>query len=146
MKIERVKELVKNSGRNDTNNSVSIPDKKVNISVTTKDTVPVETLTEFPNTEELKKAIIEKGKIKVYSALAGAKVYIDEVVRIITKNKFAYDILKNDDSVDVIAMVLYEKYKVYKNIILELRGENEESISKIEKVLKDNNIEYTKLD
>ena len=105
-----------------------------------------ENLVEFPNTEELKKAIIEKGKIKVYSALAGAKVYVDDVVKIITKNNFAYNILKSDDSIDTIAQVLYEKYKVNKNIILELKGENEESISKIEKILKDNNIEYTKLD
>ena len=105
-----------------------------------------ENLVEFPNTEELKKAIIEKGKIKVYSALAGAKVYMDDVVKIITKNNFAYNILKSDDSIDTIAQVLYEKYKVNKNIILELKGENEESISKIEKILKDNNIEYTKLD
>lgn len=105
-----------------------------------------ENLVEFPNTEELKKAIIEKGKIKVYSALAGAKVYVDDVVKIITKNNFAYNILKSDDSIGTIAQVLYEKYKVNKNIILELKGENEESISKIEKILKDNNIEYTKLD
>ena len=105
-----------------------------------------ELLTEFPNTEELKKAIIEKGKIKVYSALAGAKVYMDDVVRIITKNNFAYNILKSDDSIDVITQVLFEKYKVNKNIILELKGDNEESISKIEKILKDNNIEYTELD
>ena len=105
-----------------------------------------ENLVEFPNTEELKKAIIEKGKIKVYSALAGAKVYMDDAIKIITKNNFAYNILKSDDSIDTIAQVLYEKYKINKNIILELKGENEESISKIEKILKDNNIEYTNLD
>ena len=73
-------------------------------------------------------------------------MYVDDVVKIITKNNFAYNILKSDDSIDTIAQVLYEKYKVNKNIILELKGENEESISKIEKILKDNNIEYTKLD
>ena len=71
---------------------------------------------------------------------------MDDVVKIITKNNFAYNILKSDDSIGTIAQVLYEKYKVNKNIILELKGENEESISKIEKILKDNNIEYTKLD
>lgn len=119
---------------------------KVNVKSVKNETISIDTLTEFPNTEELKKAIIEKGKIKVYSALAGAKIYIDDVVRIITKNNFAYNILKSDESVDIIAMVLYEKYKVNKNMIIELRGENEESISKIEKVLKDNNIEYTKID
>ena len=71
---------------------------------------------------------------------------MDDAIKIITKNNFAYNILKSDDSIDTIAQVLYEKYKINKNIILELKGENEESISKIEKILKDNNIEYTNLD
>ena len=148
-KINELQEFVKN-------NKVSAEPVKntdvpnINVTRTTstasKPDVDVEKLTEFPNTEELKKAIVEKGKIKVFSALAGAKIYIDDVVRIITKNAFAYNILKTDESVDAIAMVLYEKYKVNKNMILELRGANEESISKIEKVLKDNNIEYTNID
>ena len=44
------------------------------------------------------------------------------------------------------AQILYEKYKINKNIILELKTESGESVSKIEKIFKDNNIEYTKLD
>lgn len=121
---------------------------KVNISATTtkEDVVKEEELTEFPNTEEFKKAIIEKGKIKLYSALASAKMYVDDVIRIITTNSFAYKLLTSDESAEAIAQILYEKYNINKNIILELRTESGESISKIEKILKDNNIEYTKLD
>ncbi len=120
---------------------------KVNISAkTTSVKVEEEKLTEFPNTEELKKAVIEKGKIKLYSALAGAKVYIDEAVRIITTNSFGYKLLTQDENAEVMAQILYEKYNVNKNIILELRTETGESISKIEKILKDNNIEYTNID
>lgn len=120
---------------------------KVNVSAkTTSAKVEEEKLTEFPNTEELKKAVIEKGKIKLYSALAGAKVYIDEAVRIITTNSFGYKLLTQDESAEVMAQILYEKYNVNKNIILELRTETGESISKIEKILKDNNIEYTNID
>ena len=126
--------------------NVSHQEPKINVSKVKDDTVDTATLTEFPNTEELKKAIVEKGKIKVFSALAGAKVYVDDVVRIITKNNFAYNILKLDDSTDTIATVLYEKYKINKNMVLELRGQNEEQISKIEKILKDNNVEYTNID
>ena len=37
-------------------------------------------------------------------------------------------------------------YKINKNIVLELVTENGESISKIEKIFKDNNIEYTPID
>ncbi|MBO5477962.1 MAG: DNA polymerase III subunit gamma/tau [Clostridia bacterium] len=148
-RINELQEFVKN---NKVSGESAKPADVPNINVTrttstgSKPDVDVEKLTEFPNTEELKKAIVEKGKIKVFSALAGAKIYIDDVVRIITKNAFAYNILKTDESVDAIAMTLYEKYKVNKNMVLELRGANDESISKIEKVLKDNNIEYTNLD
>ena len=90
--------------------------------------------------------LIEKGKIKLYSALAGAKVYVDDVVRIITTNSFGYKLLTLDENAEVMAQILYEKYKINKNIILELKTESGESVSKIEKIFKDNNIEYTKLD
>ena len=153
-KIEKLEKQIANLQEYIKNNKINIEEVKVIPDNRVKETVKnieafqvkEEKLTEFPNTEELKKAIIEKGKIKVYSALAGAKVYVDDVVKIITKNTFAYNILKSDESVDTIAQVLYEKYKINKNIILELKGANEESISKIEKILKDSNIEYTKLD
>ena len=154
-KIEKLEKQLANLQDYIKNNNVKVEEvktisnnvqKKQAVEKTSVKVKEKENLVEFPNTEELKKAIIEKGKIKVYSALAGAKVYVDDVVKIITKNNFAYNILKSDDSIDTIAQVLYEKYKVNKNIILELKGENEESISKIEKILKDNNIEYTKLD
>ena len=147
-RINELQEFVKNNKVSAEPAKADVPNINVTRTTSTnsKPDVDVEKLTEFPNTEELKKAIVEKGKIKVFSALAGAKIYIDDVVRIITKNAFAYNILKTDESVDAIAMVLYEKYKVNKNMVLELRGANEESISKIEKVLKDNNIEYTKID
>lgn len=149
-KVNELQEYIKNGivSNVENNNVVKEEKPKVNVvkSVSNTPDVKVEDLTEFPNTEELKKAIVEKGKIKVFSALASAKIYVDDVVRIITKNNFAYNILKTDESIDTIATALYEKYKVNKNMILELRGANEESISKIEKVLKDNNIEYTKLD
>ena len=145
-KVKELQDYIKNNSTQISTQKVETNIPKVNITATTKDSEPVENLTEFPNTEELKKALISDGKIKLYSALAGAKVYIDDVVRIITKNNFAYNILKSDDSVDSIAYVLYHNYKVSKNIVIELRGQNEETISKIEKVLKDNNVEYTKLD
>lgn len=140
-----------NSGMLRENNNTeqsNIQTPKVNISATTtkEDVVKEEDLTEFPNTEEFKKAIIEKGKIKLYSALAGAKMYVDDVIRIITTNSFAYKLLTSDESAETIAQILYEKYSINKNIILELRTESGEPISKIEKILKDNNIEYTKLD
>ena len=90
--------------------------------------------------------MIERGKVKVYSALVKAKVYVDDVVRIITTNSFGYKILTQEDTAETISQVLFEKYKINKNIVLELVTENGESISKIEKIFKDNNIEYTPID
>ena len=119
---------------------------KVNVAKELKEKVETEGLTEFPSTEELKREMIERGKVKVYSALAKAKIYIDDVVRIITTNSFGYKILTQDDSAEAISQVLFEKYKVNKNMGLELITETGESVSKIEKILKDNNIEYTNLD
>lgn len=148
--IKKLKEIIGNN-----NVVVERMDKeasKPNINISAKkvtnetEDVSEKNLTEFPNTEELKKAVIEKGKIKLYSALAGAKVYVDDVVRIITTNSFGYKLLTLDENAEVMAQILYEKYKINKNIILELKTESGESVSKIEKIFKDNNIEYTKLD
>ena len=119
---------------------------KVNIVKETREKVDTQGLTEFPSTEELKKEMIERGKVKVYSALVKAKVYVDDVVRIITTNSFGYKILTQEDTAETISQVLFEKYKINKNIVLELVTENGESISKIEKIFKDNNIEYTPID
>lgn len=119
---------------------------KVNIVKETREKVDTQGLTEFPSTEELKKEMIERGKVKVYSALVKAKVYVDDVVRIITTNSFGYKILTQEDTAETISQVLFEKYKINKNIVLELVTENGESISKIEKIFKDNNIEYTPMD
>ena len=147
--VKELKEYIKN------NKSIISDDKtekksntKVNVTPKSnlEEEVKEENLTEFPNTEELKKAVIDKGKIRLYSALAGAKIYIDDVVRIITTNSFGYKLLTLDENAEVMAQILYEKYNVNKNILLELKNEKGDSISKIEKVLKDNNIEYTNLD
>ena len=147
--VKELKEYIKN------NKSIISDDKtekksntKVNVTAKSnlEEEVKEENLTEFPNTEELKKAVIDKGKIRLYSALAGAKIYIDDVVRIITTNSFGYKLLTLDENAEVMAQILYEKYNVNKNILLELKNEKGDPISKIEKVLKDNNIEYTNLD
>lgn len=146
--VQQLKEYIKNNKVSSNNIEKSNGAPKVNISSKTvpeKD-IQEEKLTEFTNTEELKKAVIEKGKIKLYSALAGAKVYVDDVVRIVTTNSFGYKLLTLDENAQVMAQILYEKYKINKNIVLELKTETGESISKIEKILKDNNIEYTNLD
>ena len=126
--------------------SLNVEAPKVSAVATTKEVEDLSEFTPFPNTEELKKHIVTMGKIKVYSALAGANIYVDDVVRIITKNSFGFNILKAEDSIQSIAKALYDNYKINKNLVIELRNENNEQISKIEKVLKDNNIEYSDIE
>ncbi len=145
-RITQLQEKINSLNSTTSANEVKSDVPKVNAVTTIKEAEDVSQYTEFPNTEELKKHIVTMGKIKVYSALAGAKVYVDDVVRIITKNSFGFNILKSDDSIQTIAKALYDNYKINKNLILELRNENNEQISKIEKILKDNNIEYSDID
>ena len=141
-KVMELQEKINSGNYNTMSNVQSAGIPKVNaVATTTSVAEDLSKFTPFPNTEELKKHIVTMGKIKVYSALAGASIYVDDVVRIITKNSFGFNILKADDSVEAIAKALYDNYKINKNLVIELRNENNEQISKIEKVLKDNNID-----
>ena len=145
--IAQIKERLDNISQNATITNETIHEKPtVNILKETKEKVQLDGLTEFQNTEDLKKEMIERGKVKAYSALVKAKIYIGEEVRVITRNSFGYNILMQDDTAQSILQVLHDKYKINKNLVLELVTENGESISKIEKVFKENNVEYTKLD
>lgn len=99
------------------------------------------------NLEELKNSIIEKGKIKIYSALASADMYISgSMLVIITSNNFAYNILKSEESITLIKEVIDEKYNINSNIKVELNDKNESTISKVEKLFEENKVDYTKLD
>jgi len=111
-----------------------------------KDKKSLKKLTKFKDFEILKKNMIAKGKIKIYSALAGTEIYVDDVIRIVTKNEFAYSILKADDNLEIVANIFVKELNITKNIVLELRNNNEESVSKIEKIFKDNEVVYTNLD
>ncbi len=99
------------------------------------------------NLEDLKNSIIEKGKIKIYSALASADMYISgSMLIIITSNNFAYNILKSEESITLVKQVIDEKYNINSNIRVELNDKNESTISKVEKLFEENNVDYTKLD
>lgn len=102
---------------------------------------------ELKEVEEVKKQIIEKGKIKVYSAMAGASIFLHpERTIIMTQNAFAYNILKSEDSMNVISEVLKEKYQIDQPIRVELQEKTEDKISKLEKILNENQINYTPMD
>lgn len=132
----------------------SFSDKKVVRDVTNSNTssdekrdiqdLPVK---EFSNIDDLKKLVIEKGKIKLYSALASAGIYVNnDKTIVITQNEFAYNILKTEESVSTIQEILSSEYGISTNVIIKLQEKNEDRISKLEQILKENNVDYTELD
>ncbi len=101
----------------------------------------------FAEFDGLKNAIAEKGKLKLYSALASSELYIADILSvIITNNSFAYNILKSDDNAQIISSVLSEKYGINNRLLFELNEKNEDTMSKLEQLLVENNIEYTNID
>lgn len=99
----------------------------------------------FKNYEEFKNSIVSKGKIKLFSTLAGSTMYIsDENVIVVTGNEFAYKMLVMDEPKTIIAQMLKEEYNIDKPVLVKLKKQSKES--KFEKILKDSSIEYTDLD
>ena len=106
-------------------------------------------MTEFNELEEFNKIVASHGKLKLFSALANSRVYLtDSYILVITNNSFAYNILKMDESIETIRDIMLENYSIDKDIRVELKEEDEKEkdVSSIEKVFKQNNINYTDLD
>lgn len=104
-------------------------------------------LSKFNEVEEFKRIVVEQGKLKLYSALAGANIYLSEdFVLVITNNSFAYNILKMDESITAMSDILSNNYSIDKNIRVELKENNEDDVAKIEQLFEQNNINYTELD
>ena len=108
----------------------------------------IDSLKEFEAVDEFKKEIVQRGKLKAFSALAGAKIYnLENNILIITENKFAYNILRLDETITSIAEVFRDKYNIEKQININLKNSNEQTQSnKIEEVLKKNDVKYTNID
>ena len=104
-------------------------------------------LSQFENIDEFKKKIVESGKLKLYSALAGANMYVCKLyVLVITSNSFAYNILKMDESLNVMKKILNDEYGINQDIRVELKEVHEDDMLKIEKLFSENNVKYTKID
>lgn len=125
-------------------NTVNNLSSKNSASVDNKE---LENLTEFADTENFKKSIIEKGKLKLYSSLAGAKIYTkDDCLVIVTDNSFAYSILVSSESIDTLKQIYEQNYSSSKNIVVRLCEANKDNTTKIEKVFKENDVNYTSID
>ncbi|MEG2310811.1 MAG: DNA polymerase III subunit gamma/tau [Clostridia bacterium] len=104
-------------------------------------------LVKFEKIDELKKIIVQQGKLKLYSALAGAKVYMDNKnIIIITDNSFAYSILTIEESINDLLQVFKESYDLELPLRVELVEKKEEKVNKVEKLFKENNVNFTQID
>ena len=149
---------LKKNGVNKTINPVSTMNKPVvkveskieekeNISVQKNDNVDGVSLNKFDEVEEFKKVVVEQGKLKLYSALAGANVYFsDDYILVITNNSFAYNILKMDESISTMTEIFSNFFSINKSIRVELKECHEDDIAKIEQLFQQNNVNYTQLD
>ena len=99
----------------------------------------------FKDYENFKNIIVSKGKLKLFSALAGSNMFLsNENVIIVTNNEFAYKMLSIDEQRDAIANILKLEYNIDIPVMIKLKKQVIEN--KLEKTLKDSSTEYTNLD
>lgn len=105
------------------------------------------TVGQFNKIDELKKIVVESGKIKLYSALASADIYMSgNVAIIISSNNFAYNILKTEESLNSVKTILYENFDLDLIVRAELNDKNEDNLCKVEKLFEENKVDYTSID
>ena len=110
--------------------------------------VDKEKLKLFNDSENFKKSVISVGHIKLYSALAGTKIYTDETnIIVVTNNSFAYSILALDENITILKDVYLSMYGNSLNMYIRLKeNTGDVHVNKMENELQKNNINYTNLD
>lgn len=142
--IEKLKKinLKKTTTSNNTNNI-----KITEISKEEKQEETEEEMTLFADIENFKKDVIAQGKLKLYSSLAGAKAYENSNCLIfVTNNSFAYSILMSQENTNDLVKIYEEKYGVHKDVVIRLKEGKRDEATKIEELLKQNNVNYTPID
>lgn len=133
--------------KNKTTESLSSKDIKIVEKIEKSQEENMEEAKPFVDIEDFKKEVIARGKLKLYSSLAGAKAYENSNCLIfVTNNSFAYSILISQENTEDISKIYEEKYGVHKNIVIRLNEEKKDDTTKLEKVLKQNNVNYTSID
>ena len=120
----------------------------VNKNVKTDAKIDISNLCEpFKYIEELKKEIVQLGKLKIFSGLTNCKVYEkDNILVLICTNKMAYELLKADESINTIYNTVNSITDKEYLIKLELKEEHQTEESILENILKESGISYTKMD
>ena len=96
----------------------------------------------YKDAEEFKQRIAAKGKLKLFSAMSGAIIKNEEEFVIITTNEFAAKMLAASKA--EIAEVLKSEYSIDKPVVIKYNKVS--GMSKMEKLLKDSNTEYTEIE
>ena len=99
-------------------------------------------LSTFKNAEDFRKKLADKGKLKLFSSLSGATLKNDEQFIIITTNEFAAKVLATEKS--EIAEILKNDYGIDKEVVIKYNKVS--GMSKMEKLLKDSNTDYTDIE
>ena len=101
----------------------------------------------FKYIEELKKEIVQLGKLKIFSGLTNCKVYEkDNILVLICTNKMAYELLKANESINTIYNTVNSITGKEYLIKLELKEEHQTEEFILENILKESGISYTKMD
>lgn len=115
--------------------------------VTAVSEVAEEEMTLFADAENFKKYIIEQGKLKLYSSLVSTNMYLNQdVLVIVTDNAFAYSILALEENATFLKDTYEKLYQTEIKIAVRLQEKTGTEIPKIEKVFKQNDINYTPID
>lgn len=135
------------------NNGISnyVPKPMSTVSTSKANEVVVEeekiNLKKFEDIDGFKRQVVEQGKLKLYSALAGSDIYVSQnLIAIITNNSFAYNILKTEESIECLATIFNEKYSMNKKVHIELSEKKEDNDKKIEKLFKEKDVNYIPMD
>lgn len=125
----------------------NIETQKINNENNNKKNENFNIVSEFSNSDEFKKYILQRGHIKIYSSIASAKIYLKEnTLLIATSNSFAYNLLNELDSLEIIKNCFKENYgkKIIVKIVLNEGKKGEEL--KIEELFKEKGVNYTNID
>ena len=100
------------------------------------------TLSTFKNAEEFRQKLASRGKLKLFSSLSGAILKNDEQFVIITTNEFAAKMLASEKA--EISEILKSDYGIDKEVVIKYNKVS--GMSKMEKLLKDSNTDYTDIE
>lgn len=102
---------------------------------------------EFERLNDVKRAIIQMGKTRIYSALATAKGYVnDDTISIVIDNEFARTIITEEASKQVIKECAKKVCGVDYNIFVVTNGDKKQEDDKMEKFLKEKNVDFIEED